>query len=94
MGAPPAGEFFLGHHPERPVVLLSGGVGLAPMVSMLETTVGLHPCRFITSVERTIATRTRCAHASLREMADSHRENIGSTDALLASAPVLRRGDP
>lgn len=34
--APPAGEFFLPDHPERPVVLLSGGVGLTPMVSMLE----------------------------------------------------------
>jgi len=35
--APPAGEFFLSDQPERPVVLLSGGVGLTPMVSMLET---------------------------------------------------------
>ncbi len=34
--APPAGEFFLPAHPERPVVLLSGGVGLTPMVAMLE----------------------------------------------------------
>ena len=34
--APPAGEFFLPEHPERPVVLLSGGVGLTPLVSMLE----------------------------------------------------------
>ncbi len=34
--APPAGEFFLPERPERPVVLLSGGVGLTPMVSLLE----------------------------------------------------------
>lgn len=34
--AAPAGEFFLDTLPERPVVLLSGGVGLTPMVSMLE----------------------------------------------------------
>ncbi|WP_126172285.1 NO-inducible flavohemoprotein [Altericroceibacterium xinjiangense] len=33
----PAGEFFLPDQPERAVVLLSGGVGLTPMVSMLET---------------------------------------------------------
>lgn len=33
----PAGEFFLSERPERPIVLLSGGVGLTPMVSMLET---------------------------------------------------------
>ncbi|TGR64410.1 NO-inducible flavohemoprotein [bacterium M00.F.Ca.ET.194.01.1.1] len=33
---PPAGEFFLPDALERPIVLLSGGVGLTPMVSMLE----------------------------------------------------------
>jgi len=37
--AAPAGEFFLGEHNERPVVLLSGGVGLTPMVAMLEALV-------------------------------------------------------
>jgi nitric oxide dioxygenase len=37
--AAPAGEFFLADHVERPVVLLSGGVGLTPMVAMLETLV-------------------------------------------------------
>jgi nitric oxide dioxygenase len=34
--APPAGEFFLDEKDDSPVVLLSGGVGLTPMVSMLE----------------------------------------------------------
>ncbi|VTZ26302.1 Flavohemoprotein [Methylocella tundrae] len=35
--APPAGDFALDVADDRPVVLLSGGVGLTPMVSMLET---------------------------------------------------------
>jgi nitric oxide dioxygenase len=35
--APPAGEFFLDEKDDGPVVLLSGGVGLTPMMSMLET---------------------------------------------------------
>lgn len=34
--APPAGEFFLDERDDGPVVLVSGGVGLTPMVSMLE----------------------------------------------------------
>lgn len=34
--AAPAGEFFLPDAPQRPIVLLSGGVGLTPMVAMLE----------------------------------------------------------
>ncbi|MES5100060.1 NO-inducible flavohemoprotein [Agrobacterium sp. BA1120] len=33
---PPAGDFFLPEEPKAPVILLSGGVGLTPMVSMLE----------------------------------------------------------
>ncbi|GGC17024.1 flavohemoprotein [Novosphingobium endophyticum] len=37
--AAPAGEFFLADRSERPVVLLSGGVGLTPMVAMLEALV-------------------------------------------------------
>ena len=41
--AAPAGEFFLADHPERPVVLLSGGVGLTPMVAMLERIAAKHP---------------------------------------------------
>ena len=34
--APPTGDFYLAEEQERPVVLLSGGVGLTPMVAMLE----------------------------------------------------------
>ena len=40
---PPAGDFFLAERPIRPVVLLSGGVGLTPMVSMIEHIAKQHP---------------------------------------------------
>ncbi|AKT38663.1 NO-inducible flavohemoprotein [Chondromyces crocatus] len=41
--APPAGEFFLPETPARPVVLLSGGVGQTPLLSMLDTLAVQHP---------------------------------------------------
>jgi nitric oxide dioxygenase len=37
--APPTGDFFLREDSGRPIVLLSGGVGLTPMVSIFETIV-------------------------------------------------------
>ncbi|HEX7854824.1 MAG TPA: NO-inducible flavohemoprotein [Sphingobium sp.] len=48
--AAPAGEFYLEGVPERPVVLLSGGVGLTPMVAILEALVasgGNSPIHYI-----------------------------------------------
>src|SRR4029434_1960788 len=33
----PAGDFFLDNQDSRPLVLLSGGVGLTPILSMLDT---------------------------------------------------------
>ncbi|MGH1559307.1 hypothetical protein ACRAWD_19820 [Caulobacter segnis] len=42
MVTPPAGDFHL-KPAERPVVLLSGGVGLTPMVAMLEAIAAEHP---------------------------------------------------
>ena len=42
---PPAGDFFLEPSPTAPVVLLSGGVGLTPMMSMLEAISAATPAR-------------------------------------------------
>lgn len=41
--APPAGDFYLPEQAARPVVLLSGGVGLTPMMAMLETVAERRP---------------------------------------------------
>jgi nitric oxide dioxygenase len=52
--APPAGEFFLNEESPRPVVLLSGGVGLIPMMSMLETIASRYPDKAVHYVHGTL----------------------------------------
>lgn len=46
----PAGDFVLDTADERPVVLLSGGVGLTPMISMLNTLTEHYPSRPVTFI--------------------------------------------
>jgi len=46
----PAGDFILDTEKNTPVVLLSGGVGLTPMMSMLKTLVEIQPSREVTFV--------------------------------------------
>ena len=46
----PAGDFVLDTNKDTPVVLLSGGVGLTPMMSMLKTVVEVQPGRKVTFV--------------------------------------------
>src|SRR3954454_15119016 len=64
--APPAGEFFLPETPERPIVLVSGGVGLTPLVSMLEAVARTKPDLPIHHIHGTLngATHARALTAS------------------------------
>jgi nitric oxide dioxygenase len=50
----PAGDFYLDNEVERPLVLLSGGVGLTPMVSMLKTAAERQPDRSVTFIHAAI----------------------------------------
>lgn len=70
--APPAGEFFLAEHPERPVVLLSGGVGLTPMVSMLEEIVARHPQVPVHFAHGTLDGTTHAMGAHIRALTERH----------------------
>lgn len=69
---PPTGEFFLPDHPERPVVLLSGGVGLTPMVSMLETIAAEHPELQALYVHGTHNGSTHAMKEDVRKLTDAH----------------------
>ncbi|SDC81410.1 nitric oxide dioxygenase [Paenibacillus sp. CF095] len=63
----PAGDFTLDAEDKRPVVLLSGGVGLTPMISMLNTLVHLNENRAITFL-----------HASPNGQSHAFRDHVNS----------------
>lgn len=68
----PAGDFVLDVRDARPVVLLSGGVGLTPMVSMLKTLAERYPARQVTFIH---AARGGKLHAMREEVEAVAREN-------------------
>ncbi|MDE1905263.1 MAG: NO-inducible flavohemoprotein [Rhodospirillales bacterium] len=63
--APPSGDFFLTSNQNRPVILLSAGVGLTPMMSMLEA---------ITSEKANFS--TYYIHAALNSDTHAMRERV------------------
>ncbi len=70
--SPPFGDFVLHDGRETPVVLISGGVGLTPMVSMLNHLVREQPQRRVSFIH---AARHRGVHAlnsHVREIAAQH----------------------
>lgn len=76
--APPAGDFFLSNEPQRPVVLLSGGVGLTPMVAMLETIAEKHPSLPTHYVHGTLDGSTHAMGPHAKALAEQ-RPNIDAT---------------
>jgi nitric oxide dioxygenase len=67
--APPAGEFFLNEKEDNPVVLLSGGVGLTPMISMLEHVVRMDSGRPLWYFHGAENGRVHALGAHVRELA-------------------------
>ncbi|MFD1851227.1 NO-inducible flavohemoprotein [Oceanobacillus bengalensis] len=47
----PGGDFVLDQEDNRPLILISGGVGLTPMMSMLETTIKVQPNREVIYIQ-------------------------------------------
>lgn len=72
----PAGDFVLNLDKKTPVVLLSGGVGLTPMMSMLKTVVEVQPEREVTFIH---AAQNSSVHA-LKDEVDiiAEKENVNS----------------
>ncbi|KQT78327.1 NO-inducible flavohemoprotein [Methylobacterium sp. Leaf466] len=67
--APPAGEFVLDRSSDAPVVLVSGGVGLTPMLSMLETLVQSGDARPVWYVHGALNGRVHAMREHVRALA-------------------------
>ncbi|KAB2684363.1 NO-inducible flavohemoprotein [Brucella tritici] len=90
--APPTGEFFLDEEAKRPVVLLSGGVGLTPMVSMMESIVGKPLLRAAHYVHGTHDGTTHAMGPHIRSLVEN-RSDLTATTFYLSprSTDVLGR---
>lgn len=64
----PAGDFYLDNHTERPLVLISGGVGLTPLMSMWKYAEKVQPDREVRFIH---AARNGRVHAFKEEMEES-----------------------
>lgn len=84
--AAPAGEFFLPETPQGPIVLLSGGVGLTPMVSMLHTVAAHFPKLDVHYVH---GTQNGSTHAMKGEI----RETVAQGANLRSTTFYLEPGD-
>lgn len=69
---PPAGDFHLPHAITRPLVLLSGGVGLTPMMSMVETVANENLPVDVYFVHGALNGGSRAMAARLAELAGRH----------------------
>lgn len=70
----PAGDFVLDQTDERPVVLMSGGVGLTPMMSMLETVVTQQPNREVIFIHAAQSGNVHAMREAVKTLSEKHRQ--------------------
>ncbi|MCF8567524.1 NO-inducible flavohemoprotein [Alicyclobacillus tolerans] len=68
----PAGDFYLNMESRSPVVLISGGVGLTPLMSMLNTLVEEQPLRPVYFVQAALNSKVHAFKDHVRNTAKSH----------------------
>lgn len=66
----PAGDFTLDQQDSRPVVFISGGVGLTPLVSMLKTVADTNPNRPVTFIHAAHNGNVHALRQEVMEIAD------------------------
>ncbi|KAF7896500.1 hypothetical protein EAF00_006514 [Botryotinia globosa] len=92
--SPPQGEFFLDLHKnvDSPVVLISAGVGLTPMVSILNTLVERRSTRPISYIHAARSKEVDAFHTHVQEIASS-QSNIESW-VFVKNLPADHYGHP
>jgi nitric oxide dioxygenase len=73
----PAGDFTLDTNSDLPLVLISGGVGLTPMVSMANTVAELQPARKVTFIHAAINGNLHAMGEQIKELSEA-KENVTS----------------
>ena len=68
----PAGDFVLDVQDKRPLVLMSGGVGLTPMISMLETVITKQPEREVIFIHAARNGKVHAMRERVKEIAENH----------------------
>lgn len=70
----PSGDFVLDQTDERPLVLMSGGVGLTPMMSMLETVVKQQPEREVYFIHAAQSSIVHAMRDAVKEITDKYSQ--------------------
>jgi nitric oxide dioxygenase len=70
----PAGEFTLDPEDTRPITFISGGVGLTPLVSMLNTLVEMDPKRQVTFIHAAQNSKVHAMKEQVEELARNHKQ--------------------
>ena len=68
----PSGDFVLDQTDERPLVLMSGGVGLTPMMSMLETVVNQQPNRQVYFIHAAQSGNVHAMREAVVDITENH----------------------
>ncbi|PJE80292.1 Flavohemoprotein [invertebrate metagenome] len=73
----PAGDFYLNQNSKNPVVLISAGVGLTPMMSMLNTLIQKQSTRKITFVHAAVDGNVHAFKQHIQQITKAH-DNVSS----------------
>ncbi|MFD2671906.1 NO-inducible flavohemoprotein [Marinicrinis sediminis] len=68
----PAGDFVLNLQSEKPIVFVAGGVGLTPLVSMLNTVVEAQPTRQVTFIQAAQNSELHAMKEQVKQLSNQH----------------------